>query len=266
MNNINNEPFFPNEYHYNLQDLRVKADNEITYHAFAPYLRQMNNYNKCLFIIMITAIIVILLCILIYFMLEKHPIKHKHIININISILSIISIIALGVSTIKYFSLGNEIAGNSYFKLNHTSFYLVPRDQKLHVTRVNPLKLVVTPKNNHLTSKNYDIYLHITNKQTKYSYDNFRIGKYQNHQVQLHQFSSDCNNPKLNAVNNFLVYNDYIKKHHLAKYFKDDATFVQDNTYLDKHQQPQIVMYGKNGRVLHRKYNVDQVVTLSTNK
>lgn len=268
MNTINNAPFFPSTYHYNLQDLRFKSRSDTDYQSLATYLKHINIYNSRLFITMIIAAIVLVLCLAIYFMIKKRKVS-PHVKNatwMSTFALGFISSVALLISTICYIEVPNDVEIDSYFKLKQTNFYIKPQDQHLKVTRVNPLNLTITPENNQTTSKYYNIYLYVTNKHDKNYYDNFYIGAYKQHQVQLYQFDPARSSSRSQIVRSLVTYTNYIKKHHLEKDFANNAQLVLDGAYLNCNQDPQTIMYGKNNHVLRYKDDNNQLVTISTNE
>lgn len=268
MNTINNAPFFPSAYHYNLQDLRFKSRSDTDYQSLATYLKRVNIYNSRLFITMVIAALVLVLCLAIYFAVKKRKVSPRveNATWMSTFTLSIISSIALLISTICYFEVPNDVESDSYFKLKQTNFYIKPQDQHLKVTRVNPLELTITPENNQTTSKYYNIYLYITDKHDKNYYDHFYIGEYKQHQVQLYQFDPAHSSSRSQIVRSLITYTNYIKKHHLEKDFADNAQLVLDGPYLNCHQDPQTIMYGKNNHVLRYKDDSKQLVTVSTNE
>lgn len=267
MNTINNAPFFPSAYHYNLQDLRFKSRSDTDYQSLATYLKRVNIYNSRLFITMVIAAIVLVLCLAIYFVIKKYKVSQhvKKATGMSTLTLGLISSVVLLISTVCYLAVPNDIESDSYFKLKQTNFYIKPQDQHLKVTRVNPLNLTITPENNQTISKYYNIYLYITNKHDKNYYDNFYIGKYKQHQVQLYQFDPARSSTRSQIVKSLVTYTDYIKKHHLEKDFTNNAQLVLDGAYLDCNQNIQTIMYGKNNHVLRYKDDSNQLVTVSTN-
>ena len=267
MNTINNAPFFPSAYHYNLQDLRFKSRSDTDYQSLATYLKRVNIYNSRLFITMVIAAMVLVLCLAIYFVIKKRKVnpRVKKATGMSTLALSFISSVALLISTVCYFEVPNDVEIDSYFKLKQTNFYIKPQDQHLKVTRVNPLNLAITSENNQITSKYYNIYLYITNKHDKNYYDNFYIGAYKQHQVQLYQFDPARSSTRSQIVRSLVTYTNYIKKHHLEKDFANNAQLVLDGSYLNCHQDPQTIMYGKNNHVLRYKDDSNQLVTVSTN-
>lgn len=267
MNTINSAPFFPSAYHYNLQDLSFKSRSDTDYQSLATYLKRVNIYNSWLFITMVIAAIVLVLCLVIYFVIKKYKVSSciKKATWMSTLTLGFISSIALSISTICYLAVPNNIESNSYFKLKQTNFYIKPQDQHLKVTRVNPLELTITPENNQITSKYYNIYLYITDKHDKNYYDNFYIGEYKQHQVQLYQFDPAHSSSRFQIVRSLITYTNYIKKHHLEKDFANNAQLVLDGAYLDCNQNIQTIMYGKNNHVLRYKDDSKQLMTVSTN-
>lgn len=268
MNTINNAPFFPSKYHYNLQNLRFKSRSDTDYQSLASYLKRVNNYNSKLFIIMTISAIALVLCIAIYLIIKKRKVSSrvKTMTWTSAFSLGCISTVVLLISTFCYIKIPNDIETDSYFRLNQTNFYIKPQDQHLKVTRINPLKLAITPENNQATSKYYNIYLYVTDKHDKNYYDNFYIGAYKQHQVQLYQFDPCHSSQRSQIVKSFVNYTEYIKKHHLEKYFANNAQLVLDGAYLNCDQNVQTIMYGKNNHTLHSKTDNDQFVTVSTNE
>lgn len=268
MNTINNAPFFPSAYHYNLQNLRFKSRSDTDYQSLTTYLKRVNIYNSRLFITMVIAAIVLVLCIAIYFAIKKRKVspRVKKATWMSTLALGFASSVALAISTICYLGVPNNMEIDSYFKLKQTNFYIKPQDQHLKVTRVNPLELTIKPENNQTTSKYYNIYLYITNKHDKNYYDNFYIGEYKQHQVQLYQFEPCDNSSRAQIVRSLITYTNYIKKHHLEKDFADNAQLVQDGAYLNCNQNVQTIMYGKNNHALRYRNDNNQFVTVSNNE
>lgn len=268
MNIINNAPFFPSKYHYNLQNLRFKSRSDTNYQSLASYLKRVNNYNSKLFIIMTISAIALVLCIAIYLIIKKRKVSSrvKTMTWTSTFSLGCISTVVLLISTICYIEVPNDVEIDSYFKLKQTNFYIKPQDQHLKVTRVNPLELTITPENNQTTSKYYNIYLYITDKHDKNYYDNFYIGAYKQHQVQLYQFDPARSSSRSQIVRSLVTYTNYIKKHHLEKDFANNAQLVLDGAYLNCDQNVQTIMYGKNNHVLRYKDDSKQLVTVSTNE
>ena len=54
------------------------------------------------------------------------------------------------------------------------------------------------------------------------------------------------------------TYIEFIKKHHLEDNFKNNAKLIMSNKFYNKDYKPQLVMKGKDGRILYMKHNLDK--------
>lgn len=163
---IINDPSFPNKYHFNIQNLKVKGDGDIGYQSFTSYQKEMICINKAILIGFIVAALVLIACAILYFILrarrKKNNMKHHSVIENWAIFLFSLGISTFIVGTVTYYQEKSNLQDNSYFKLDNSNYYIQPQDRQLKVTRANLLKLEVKQTDNQLTTQNYSVYRHNT--------------------------------------------------------------------------------------------------------
>lgn len=161
---IINDPSFPNKYHFNIQNLKVKSDDDIGYQSFTSYQKEMICVNKAILIGFIVAALVLIACVILCLILharrKKNTMKHHSVIENWAIFLFSLGISTFIVGTVTYYQEKSDLQDNSYFKLDNSDYYIQPQDRQLKVTRANLLKLEVKQTDNQLTTQNYSVYHH----------------------------------------------------------------------------------------------------------
>lgn len=179
------------------------------------------------------------------------------------------------------------VAFGNGFQVRHTSFIIQPNEKSfqsngkkyLASSNVNSDRLTNNKDHKQNSSKNYAIYAKVYNDKLT-SYKTYLIGNMSNGQFMLisqkqaetyskmtkhdrftPKYDNDIANKKLmnnKQLNTLAIYVKYIKKHHLEDNFKNDAKLIISNKYYSKDYEPQLVMKGKDGKVLYLKHNISK--------
>lgn len=184
------------------------------------------------------------------------------------------------------------VAFGNGFQVRQTSFIIQPNEKSfqsngkkyLASSNVNSDRLTNNKDHKQNSSKNYAIYAKVYNDKLT-GYKTYLIGNMSNGQFMLisqkqaetyskmtkhDRFTPkyDIANKKLmnnKQLNTLATYTEYIKKHHLKDDFKDSAKLIMSKKYYDSNYEPQLIMKGKDGKILYlannnaNKHNVKQV-------
>lgn len=179
------------------------------------------------------------------------------------------------------------VAFGNGFQVRQTSFIIQPNEKSfqsngkkyLASSNVNFDRLTNNKDHKQNSSKNYAIYAKVYNDKLT-SYKTYLIGNMSNGQFMLisqkqaetyskmtkhdrftPKYNNDIANKKLmnnKQLNTLATYTEYIKKYHLENNFKNDAKLIISKKYYDSNYEPQLVMKGKDGKVLYLKHNISK--------
>ena len=175
----------------------------------------------------------------------------------------------------------------SGFKIARTSFIIQPNEKAFqsngfkYVFRSDAESTILILNNKVIipkSTKNYTIYAKIYNSSSHHYYY-YLIGNMSNGSFETittdqengywHyrtnrwgiRYTCNSDNQRLmtaKQLNTLAIYIKYIKKHHLEDNFKNDAKLIISNKYYSKDYEPQLVMKGKDGKVLYLKHNISK--------
>ena len=154
----------------------------------------------------------------------------------------------------------------SGFQVKQTSFIIQP-NESLFQSSVADYVLDGKKGDIPTSSKNYAVYARIYNNSS-HKYYNYLIGNMVNGyfetitttQKKDYQSDDEKHNRliKLEQLKTLDTYIEFIKKHHLEDNFKDNAKLIISNKFYDKNYKPQLVMKGKDGRILYTRHNISK--------
>ena len=152
------------------------------------------------------------------------------------------------------------------FQVKQTSFIIQPNESSFQ-SSVADYVLDGKQGNIPTSSKNYAIYARIYNNSS-HSYYNYLIGNMVNGYfetittTQKKDYQSDdekhnrlIKDEQLKALDTYI---EFIKKHHLEDNFKDNSKLIINYKFYDKNYKPQLVMKGKDGRILYTRHNISK--------
>lgn len=163
------------------------------------------------------------------------------------------------------------------FQVKQTSFIIQPNENSFQAKAAD---YVFDDKKGNIStsSKDYAVYARVYNSSS-HNYYNYLIGNMVNGSFEtitttqensywsdrtsgqgVHYIRDDdhdrlIKDEHLKALN---IYIKFIKKHHLEDNFKDNAKLIMSNKLYDKNYKPQLVMKGKDGRILYMKHNISK--------
>ena len=154
----------------------------------------------------------------------------------------------------------------SGFQVKQTSFIIQP-NENLFQTKAADYVFDNKKSSISTSSKNYAVYARVYDSSS-HSYYNYLIGNMVNGyfetitttQKKDYQSDDEKHNRliKLEQLKTLDTYIEFIKKHHLEDNFKDDVKLIMSNKFYDKNYKPQLVMKGKDGRILYIKHNISK--------
>lgn len=284
---MNLELLLPTVYHF------VKYKYIIDGKSLNNFINSANNDRNCLYLcIVIFAISLISICCALYYMHftddDKSP--TSAIITMFAGIAMFFSF-GLGVFEYNYIhnplNYADIVAFGNGFQVKRTSFIIQPNEKSfqsnsekyLTSSKVNSDSSINNKDYEQNSSKNYAIYAKVYNDKLT-SYKTYLLGNMNNGQFMLisqeqkenysemannsifnFEYDNDIANKKLmnnKQLNTLAIYVKYIKKHHLEDNFKNDAKLIISNKYYGKDYEPQLVMKGKDDKVLYLKHNISK--------
>ena len=272
--------FLPNIYHFVRQDYVINGKH---FNQFINTYNASNQRSKLLLIIgcIIFCVGVVLL---IY---SNHPYHGKKpstpLALTSIDIMGIIMLIGGFATAVvgmvsQPLKLENSTTkfGNG-FQVKQTSFIIKPNE---NLFQSNATDYVLEGKKGSIStnSKNYAVYARVYDSSS-HNYYNYLIGNMVDGNfetittTQENHYWSERTAPsgvrhirdddhdrlikdeQLKALDTYI---EFIKKHHLEDNFKNDAKLIISNKFYDKNYKPQLVMKGKDGRILYMKHNISR--------
>lgn len=163
------------------------------------------------------------------------------------------------------------------FQAKQTSFIIQPNEKSF---QSNDSNYVFDNKENSMStnSKNYAVYARVYNTSS-HNYYNYLIGNMVNGTfetittTQENSYWSDRTSGlgvryigdndhdrliKDEQLKTLDTYIEFIKKHHLEDNFKNNAKLIINNKFYDKNYKPQLVMKGKDGKILYLKHYISK--------
>lgn len=266
--------FLPNTYHFVKQNYVLNGEH---FNQFSNTYSNSSNISK-----MLLAIGIIL------FLLPFIPVAIRATKNKaeNLSITTVSLMLAGSVALlISFFTFkpasnyeSNLTNFGNGFETKNTNFIVQPNEQAFADSGSEYLLKnkagILEPK-----SSNYAIYAKVYNDKLT-SYKIYLVGNMVNkhftpiteRQKENYQdlafshlgtlnFTNETTNKRLmtskqlNALNTYI---EFIKKYHLENNFKHNAKLIMSNKYYGADYAPQLVMKGKDDRVLYLKHNIDK--------
>ena len=165
----------------------------------------------------------------------------------------------------------------SGFQVKQTSFIIQPNE---NLSQSKAADYVLEGKKESIStkSKNYAVYARVYNSSS-HNYYNYLIGNMVNGTfetittTQENHYWSERTAPsgvryirdddhdrliKDEQLKTLATYIEFIKKHHLEDNFKDNAKLIMSNKFYDKNYKSQLVMKGKDGRILYMKHDISK--------
>ena len=152
------------------------------------------------------------------------------------------------------------------FQVKQTSFIIQPNE---NLFQSNAADYVLEGKKSSISSSsnNYTVYARVYNNSS-HNYYNYLIGNMVNGYfetittTQKRDYQSDVGkhnrlikDGQLKALDTYI---EFIKKYHLEDNFKNDAKLIMSNKFYNKNYKPQLIMKGKDGRILYMKHNISK--------
>ena len=271
------ELFLPKVYHF------VRQDYVINGKCFNQFINVYNACNQRSILLLIIGFIifcvgVILVIYSAYIDLVKKPLALKHI-----DIMGIIMLIGGFVTILvgAFFQpsgLKNSTTDfGSGFQVKQTGFIIQPNEKSF---QSNASSYIFGNQENSMStnSKNYAVYARVYDSSS-HNYYNYLIGNMVNGTFEtittaqrnsywsdtasglgIHYIGDDdhdrlIKNKQLKTLDTYI---EFIKKHHLEDNFKNDAKLIISKKLYDKNYKPQLVMKGKDGRILYMKHNISK--------
>ena len=261
--------FLPKIYNFARQNYVINGEH------FNQFISVYNNNNKRGILLLIIGIIIV--CI--GFALTIYSVVTSRSIIIGI-IMIVAGFVTACVGLFDPQPLGLKSGATDFgsgFQVKQTSFIIQPNEKPF---QSNANNYIFDNKENSMptNSKNYAVYARVYDSSS-HSYYNYLIGNMVNgtfetitttqennywsdrHSgLRIHSIGDDdhdllIKNKQLKTLDTYI---EFIKKHHLEGNFKDDAKLIMSNKFYDKNYKPQLVIKGKDGRILYMKHNLDK--------
>ena len=266
--------FLPNTYHFVKQNYVLNGEH---FNQFSNAYNKSSNISKTLLVIGI----ILFLSPFISAAIRVTKNKAENL-SITTASLMLTGLVALLISFFTFKPASNYESnltnfGNG-FETKSTNFIVQPNEQAFADSGSEYLLKnkagILKPK-----SSNYAIYAKVYNDKLT-SYKIYLVGNMVNkhftpiteRQKENYQdlafshlgtlnFTNETANKKLmtsKQLNALDTYIEFIKKHHLENNFKHNAKLIMSNKYYGADYAPQLVMKGKDGRVLYLKHSIDK--------
>ena len=266
--------FLPNTYHFVKQNYVLNGEH---FNQFSNAYSNSSNISKTLLVIGI----ILFLSPFISAAIRATKNKAENLSITTVSLM-LTGLVALLISFFTFKPASNYESnltnfGNG-FETKSTNFIVQPNEQAFADSGseylLNNKAGILKPK-----SSNYAIYAKVYNDKLT-SYKIYLVGNMVNkhftpiteRQKENYQdlafshlgtlnFTNETANKKLmtsKQLNALDTYIEFIKKHHLENNFKHNAKLIMSNKYYGADYAPQLVMKGKDGRVLYLKHSIDK--------
>ena len=269
--------FLPKIYHFVRQDYVINGTH------FNQFINTYNTSNQRSKLLLIIGCIVICAgtALLLYGDHLYHVKKPSGLTSIDImGIIMLIGGFATAVVGIVSQPLKLEKNTTDFgngFQVKQTSFIIKPNEKPFQAKAAD---YVLDDKKGNIStsSKNYAVYARVYNSSS-HDYYNYLIGNMVNGTfetittTQENHYWSERTAPsgiryirdddhdrliKEDQLNALDTYIEFIKKHHLEDNFKDNVKLIMSNKFYNKNYKPQLVMKGKDGRILYMKHNISK--------
>lgn len=145
---------------------------------------------------------------------------------------------------------------SSHFRVKQTSFYIDISNETLEL--LSKYYLCNKETKSRLDFNQYSVYVDIYDELSGDTTRYF-IGQMNNGQLMsASNYNEHCKLATKDMLATINSYALYIKEHHLESEFTNSATLRFSTKYLDKDYEPQLVMKGKDGKVLYLKHNISK--------
>lgn len=268
--------FLPKVYHFVRQDYVINGNH------FNQFISAYNTSLQRSVILGITGFILIAIAIATLYKVHINHTKKSQsafkqvIVGYNLFIIGVGMIVA-GALLMPFRQKASTTDFGNGFQVKQTSFIIQPNENSF---QSNDSSYVFDNQENSMStnSKNYAVYARVYNSSS-HNYYNYLIGNMVNGNfetittTQENSYWSDrttfsgaryirnddhdrlIKDKQLKALDTYI---EFIKKHHLEDNFKNDAKLIISNKFYDKNYKPQLVMKGKDGRILYMKHNISK--------
>ena len=269
--------FLPKIYHFVRQNYVINGKH------FNQFINTYNTSNQRSKLLLIIGCIVIGVgtALLLYGDHRYHVKKSSGLTSIDImGIIMLIGGVATAVVGIVSQPLKLEKSTTDFgsgFQVKQTSFIIKPNEKPFQAKAAD---YVFDNKKSSMStnSKNYAVYARVYNSSS-HNYYNYLIGNMVDGNfetittAQENHYWSERTAPsgvrhirdddhdrlikdgQLKALDTYIK---FIKKHHLEDNFKDNAKLIMSNKLYDKNYKPQLIIKGKDGRILYMKHNISK--------
>ena len=268
--------FLPKVYHFVRQDYVINGNH------FNQFISAYNTSLQRSIVLGIAGFIAIIIAIAILFKVHMNHTKKaqsafKQLIVGYISFIIGVGMIVAGALLMPFRQKADTTDFGNGFQVKQTSFIIQPNENSF---KSNDSSYVFDNKENSMStsSKNYAVYARVYNSSS-HNYYNYLIGNMVDGNfetittTQENHYWSDrttfsgvryirdddhdrlIKNEQLKALDTYI---EFIKKHHLEDNFKNDVKLIMSNKFYDKNYKPQLVMKGKDGRILYMKHNISK--------
>ena len=268
--------FLPKVYHFVRQNYVINGKH------FNQFISAYNTSLQRSVILGITGFILIAIAIAILYKVHINHTKKSQsafkqlIVGYNLFIIGVGMIVA-GALLMPFRQKASTTDFGNGFQVKQTSFIIQPNENSF---QSNDSSYVFDNQENSMStnSKNYAVYARVYNSSS-HNYYNYLIGNMVNGNfetittTQENSYWSDrttfsgvryirnddhdrlIKDKQLKALDTYI---EFIKKHHLEDNFKNDVKLIMSNKFYDKNYKPQLVMKGKDGRILYMKHNISK--------
>ena len=271
------ELFLPKVYHFVRQDYVINGKH------FNQFISVYNASLQRSIVLGIAGFIAIAIGIIILFKVhinhtKKLQLAFKHyVIAGYISFVIGVAIIVIGALSMPFNQKADTTDFGNGFQVKQTSFIIQPNEKSF---QANDNSYIFDNKENSMStkSKNYAVYARVYNSSA-HNYYNYLIGNMVNGNFETitttqenHYWSErttfsgvryirDDDHDRLiknEQLKTLATYIEFIKKHHLEDNFKDNVKLIMSNKFYDKNYKSQLVMKGKDGRILYMKHYISK--------
>ena len=268
--------FLPKIYHFVRQDYVINGKH------FNQFISAYNASMQRSMVLGMAGFIAIIIAIAILFKVHINHTKKaqsafKQLIVGYISFIIGVGMIVVGALLMPFRQKASTTDFGNGFQVKQTSFIIQPNEKSFQAKAID---YVFDNKKSSvsISSKNYAVYARVYNSSA-HDYYNYLIGNMVNGNFETitttqenHYWSDrttfsgvryirDDDHDRLikdKQLKALATYIEFIKKHHLEDNFKDNVKLIMSNKFYDKNYKPQLVMKGKDGRILYMKHNISK--------
>ena len=270
--------FLPKVYHFVRQDYVINGKH---FNQFISVYNTSNQRGKLLLIIgsIIVCIGVALIIYAAHIDLVKESSRGRSTAIMGI-IMLVVGVVTAGRGLFSPQPLGlynSTTEFGSGFQVKQTSFIIQP-DENSFQSNVSSYIFDNQENNMSTSSKNYAVYARVYDSSS-HNYYNYLIGNMVNGNfeaitttqensyrsdrtsgLKIHYIGDDDHDRliKDEQLKSLATYIEFIKKHHLKGNFKNDVKLIMSNKFYNKDYKPQLIIKGKDGRILYMKHNISK--------